>query len=74
MQENINLEAVEETVEAIRETQEAIKQTIDEKYAQHPAVLAAFMQAVQLKKIADLMEINNLEGLEDYEEEETGKE
>ncbi|WP_044208410.1 hypothetical protein [Flammeovirga sp. OC4] len=59
--ENINEEIVEDYKEAITEVQEAIKGTLGEKHAQHPVVVASMLQGIQLKRLADLMELNHLD-------------
>lgn len=67
--ENINEEIVEDYKEAISEVQEAIKDTLGDKHAHHPGVVGAILQGIQLKRIADLMEINHLDTDGEYEEE-----
>ncbi|MBD0403203.1 hypothetical protein [Flammeovirga sp. EKP202] len=67
--ENINEEIVEDYKEAISEVQEAIRSTLGEKNAQHPGVVGTILQGIQLKRIADLMEMNHLDTGEEYEEE-----
>ncbi|WP_157491065.1 hypothetical protein [Flammeovirga sp. SJP92] len=71
--ENLNKDIIEDYKESIAEVQEAIKSTLGEKHAQHPGVVASMLQGIQLKRLADLMELNHLESdEEEYEGEEEG--
>lgn len=69
---NINQVIVDDYKESITEVQEAIKGTLGEKHSQHPGIVGSILQGIQIKRVADLMEMNHLdsEGEEDLYEEE----